>query len=61
MNSQEAGEYEAGQSKAAIEAAVRASAKHIVYSSLDDVEFAPHMGCKAKGGCTPLLGRDFRD
>jgi hypothetical protein len=56
MNSQEAGEYEAGQAKAAIEAAVKAGVKHIVFSTLDDVELVPHMGYKAKGAY-PLKSR----
>jgi hypothetical protein len=53
MNNHEAGEYEAGQAKAAIRACVEAGAKHIVYSTLDDAEVAPHMSYKAKGEHCP--------
>lgn len=53
LKNYEAGEYEASQFKAAIEAAVKAGVQHIIQSTLDNAEVAPHMSYKAKGACAP--------
>jgi hypothetical protein len=50
MDHHEAGEYEAGQAKAAIRACVAAWVKQIMYSSFDDVEVALHVSSKNQGG-----------
>ncbi|ORX39408.1 hypothetical protein BD324DRAFT_619602 [Kockovaella imperatae] len=46
FNGKEAGEYEYGVATRAIEAVVKAGAKHIIYSSLDDCPFVPHFHYK---------------
>jgi hypothetical protein len=45
----EAGEYEAGQAKAAIRACVATWAKQIMRSTFHDAEVAPHVSSKNKG------------
>jgi len=42
----EAGKWEYGLSSKAIEACVKAGAKHIVYSTLDNVSYVPHFSYK---------------
>ena len=44
-----AGEYEFGLSSRAIEACANAGVKHIIYSTLHDIEYVPHFKYKAKG------------
>jgi nucleoside-diphosphate-sugar epimerase len=49
LDAHEAGEYESSQTKAAIEACVKAGASHIVYSAMDHTDgLAPHMDSKYK-------------
>ena len=48
-NGPEAGEWEYGLATKAIEACAKAGAKHIVYSTLDDIPYVPHMVWKNKG------------
>lgn len=48
FNGEEAGEYEAKQSRDAITSAVKAGVKHIVYSTLGHTGYVPHMDKKAE-------------
>ena len=50
MDGPAAGEYEFGLSSKAIEAAAKAGAQHIIYSTLDEVPYVPHFHYKQEGG-----------
>ena len=50
FDAESAAEAEQIEAKNAISAAVSAGVEHIVYSSLDDIEYVPHFKNKAEGG-----------